>query len=293
MTYISPTIIAMGFPATGAEAMYRNRLEDVKQFLDSYHPDAYKVINLCSERSYPPEKFDNRCATFPFEDHNAPPLTYFRPFCEYVDAHLKSDPANVVAVHCKAGKGRTGVMISAYLLFANLVSTAEEALYLFDRVRTADGKGVTIPSQRRYVGYWELLLKDENLRPEAPATQILRTLKVIGIPKLSSDGSCEPHFEVVVNRKLVYSSKCVFPERKYVAGKDTEMEFDDLPLALYGDVKIQFFHKGEKAFHFWFNTIFVPEERKMTFTQPELDKACKDTSHKVYPENFAVSMVFL
>ena len=36
-------------------------------------------------------------------------------------------------------------MISAYLLHCGLVSDAEEALSLFARERTKDGKGVTIP----------------------------------------------------------------------------------------------------------------------------------------------------
>ena len=38
-------------------------------------------------------------------------------FCKDVDKFLKSDPENVVSIHCKAGKGRTGLMISCFLLY--------------------------------------------------------------------------------------------------------------------------------------------------------------------------------
>ncbi|KAG4119370.1 hypothetical protein ERO13_D11G075400v2 [Gossypium hirsutum] len=55
-----------------------------------------------------------------------------------------------------AGKGRTGLMVCAYLVYTGM--SAEEALQLYAQKRTTNNEGVSIPSQRRYVGYWEKLL---------------------------------------------------------------------------------------------------------------------------------------
>lgn len=67
------------------------------------------------------------------------------PFCQSVDEYLHAHPENVVAIHCKAGKGRTGMMIAAYLVYCGVCETADEALTYYGKRRTNNGKGVTIP----------------------------------------------------------------------------------------------------------------------------------------------------
>ena len=57
LTYITPNIIAMGKPSTSIEGIYRNKLDDVKNFFNSRHKDHYKVYNLCKELIYPENVF--------------------------------------------------------------------------------------------------------------------------------------------------------------------------------------------------------------------------------------------
>ena len=76
----------------------------------------------------------------PFADHNAPPIELFDQFCKDADEWLSKDEQNIVVTHCKAGKGRTGVMICAYLLYSKVMSTADEAFEFYGDARTYDRK---------------------------------------------------------------------------------------------------------------------------------------------------------
>ena len=151
LTYITERVIAMGFPATGKEALYRNPLPDVQRFLNIYHPgDACKVYNLCSEREYESIKSFANWGWFPFDDHNPCAFEIMHDMMLDIDQWLEADPKNVVAIHCKAGKGRTGMVISTYLLHSKLFpehTTAAGAMQFYGEQRTSNAKGVTIPSQ--------------------------------------------------------------------------------------------------------------------------------------------------
>jgi len=305
LTYVTPRIIAMGFPSENLEAAYRNSMKEVLRFLDSFHKDHYKVYNLCSERSYDREKFYNRVEIFPFEDHNAPPFELILQFCQNVAQWLDQDEKNIAVIHCKAGKGRTGLMISAWMVYSKEWATAKDALTFYAAMRTYNQKGVTIPSQIRYVHYFEESLQNP------PETRTLLLNKIIFHTLPKAIHLPDINFSVSVGKTTVFTYK-EFEEKakdkdrsalkdtkelkkpKKKPDEDEEEEtasFECGNIPLCGDIKVEFNDKGSKMFAFWFSSSFVKGGR-LVLKKEELDKAHKDTGHKNYHANFRVELVF-
>lgn len=171
LTYIEDRVIVMGMPAEQTlHKMTRNPAAEVSQFFESKHPAKYRIYNLCIEQYSCYQSGAERFASgsvlhYPSCDHNPGRLSMMHHFALSVHAYLQADPEHVVAVHCKAGKGRTGTFVCAALMLMNGLSAAA-ALTRFEAKRTSEealkeGKteGVRAASQLQYVRAYEQLLR--------------------------------------------------------------------------------------------------------------------------------------
>uniref|UniRef100_A0A0L8H3I0 Phosphatidylinositol 3,4,5-trisphosphate 3-phosphatase and dual-specificity protein phosphatase PTEN n=1 Tax=Octopus bimaculoides TaxID=37653 RepID=A0A0L8H3I0_OCTBM len=194
----------------------------------------------CSERKYDANKFHKRVASFPFDDHCPPEVELIRSFCHDLDQWLSKDEQNVGAIHCKAGKGRTGVMICSYLLHRQKFCSAKEALDFYGDTRTCDKKGVTIPSQRRYVEYYEFLLKNSIVYK--PVILLLQNIRFETVP-MFTNGSCSPYFVIYHSKIRLCASQVYEQVKKGICFFDMELHKQQ---PVCSDIKIEFFNKPKR-----------------------------------------------
>ena len=290
LTYITPRIIAMGLPSTSLEALYRNNLTDVLNFFNERHPEHYKVYNLCEEKNYAPNIFYKQ-GYFPFQDHEAPPLNLIRPFCEDAKKFLDEDPKNVVAIHCLAGKGRTGTLISCLLLYLGELDTAADCLKYYGLMRVDNGRGVTVPSQIRYVFYFEQILRNKIPHPIVFKKLRIRKIRLVTIPAFNKVTFVIENKVDDKNNVFDYNKKEILEENAgYI-----DFEVGDEGFVVCGDVKILFytfsmFGGKEKIFKIWFNTNFVPKDDVLEVKKDLVDKACKDKKCKKFKHNFKIEV---
>ena len=272
------------------------------------------MYNLCSEKNYDPSKFGNRVSQYGFEDHNAPPFELIQPCCEDISEWLDEHVDNVAIVHCKAGKGRTGVMICSYLLYKRYFCSSVEALDYYAEARTKNCKGVTIPSQRRYITYYGYFTRHNCMY--MPQTILLNSVTILGVPTFNS-GTCNPSLVISQTKVVLYESKTTVEVPKNA--REISMDIGPNSIPICGDVRIDVFHKDYFSFKkkemlvLWFNTYFV--ERGVTYTHPDgggvkevctndngdrvveytvdkcyIDRANKDKKDKLFPGDFAIRL---
>ncbi|XP_045143013.1 putative tyrosine-protein phosphatase TPTE [Echinops telfairi] len=195
LTYVTERIIAMSFPSSGKQSFYRNPIKEVVRFLDTKHLDHYMIYNLCSERGYDPKHFHNRVRRIMIDDHNVPPLSEMVKFTQEVTQWLAEDEDNVVVIHCKGGKGRTGTMVCACLIACEIFTTAEESLYFFgerrtDKTTSSKFQGVETPSQSRYVGYFAKVKHDYHGALPPENSLFIKSIVIHAIHGSDGSGIC-------------------------------------------------------------------------------------------------------
>ncbi|GAA5977879.1 hypothetical protein JCM5350_006206 [Sporobolomyces pararoseus] len=156
---ITDRMIIMGYPAAGLASLYRNKRSDVLRFLEPYAPH-YRIFNLCPlyENSYDANEIvhegvkrqegNSAVERYPWPDHHPPPLSMFRIMVQGAKEWYEADPRNVIVIHCKAGKGRSGTFaISILMALPGLpssptsFSSSKQAIKGSESSKTEEGTG--------------------------------------------------------------------------------------------------------------------------------------------------------
>lgn len=307
LTYVTERVIAMSFPSYGKMSLYRNPIEEVSRFLNTKHKDHYKVYNLCSEKTYDDTYFHGRVERFIIDDHNVPSLNDTVRFVKNVKEWFELDKDNIIAVHCKGGKGRTGTMICVWLVEAGLFGSAEASLDYFGNRRTDLSKsskfqGVETPSQNRYVGYFQEVKEKYNGIPPQEVNLRLRQIRITAVAGIGKGDGSDMSCEVFIGRMKVF--ECDFGQNKncqaeYKPEADVlEVTLLNCPI-LHGDVKLRFQCSSKRVpkgyekcpFYFWFHTSFIKDNRFLV-TRDYLDNPHKPKTWKVFREKLSIELLF-
>ncbi|XP_042229285.1 phosphatidylinositol 3,4,5-trisphosphate 3-phosphatase TPTE2-like isoform X1 [Homarus americanus] len=305
LTYVTPRVIAMSFPSTGKMSMYRNDIKEVARFMDNQHSGHYRLYNLCSERHYDVTLFHNRVERFLIDDHNVPPLSDMVRFSANVREWMNKDEKNVIAVHCKGGKGRTGTMICVFLIDLGIFRDAEHCLGYFGDRRTDKNvaskfQGVETPSQSRYVGYYEHVVRaGGQLPPETP--MVITRITLRGMHSVGAGDGSEFYFTVQSRGHTIPFQANIATQRncKVIVEKINALVHIQLVNApvVRGDTRIMFFTDSRKIprgyekspFFFWFHTGFINSGR-LDLNRLELDNPHKSKTWHVFQEDFGVTV---
>lgn len=289
----------MALPATSYEAVFRNSIADVSKFLEQRHGGHYQVYNL-TENAYDGAPFGNRVRHMGWLDHHAPPMLVLIDVITSMHEFLSAHPENIVVVHCKAGRGRTGTAISSYLLYSRTFDTYRDAIDFFNVRRSETGRGVEGPAQTRSVQYIGLWMRDTV--PDAllykPLTLVLKRIIMFPVPKLGLRKSCEPYIEVWQNAQISEELGATWNSadtKRYHSESSIYMGLEVPRVALAGDIKVRVFNKSllskSLLFSFYFHTSMLPkDESYLDLMLDELDGDLK--TNTAFSPDFKLRLLF-
>jgi len=125
----------------------------------------------------------------------------------------------------------------------------------------------------------------------------LLKIRLITIPNTNMSGGCEPHFRIKNGENEYYTQDDIKPPSLNPSnGSIYELKLPK-PLEVENDVLIECYSKGlvgkgEKIFHFWFNTSFLRDDDILIINKNMIDKAYHDKGNKNFDKNFRVELEF-
>ncbi|XP_075886820.1 tensin-1 isoform X5 [Nelusetta ayraudi] len=290
LVYITERIISVSFPGSVDEQSYASNLREVASMLRSKHGHNYLLFNL-SEKRHDISELNPKVLDFGWPDHHAPALDKICSICKAMDTWLSAESHNVVVIHNKGNRGRTGVVVAAYMHYSNISASADQALDRFAMKRFYEDKVLPVgqPSQKRYVEYFSGLLSGQIKINNKPL--FLHHVIMHGIPNFEAKGGCRPFLKIYQAMQPVYTSGIYNVQGD---GQTSICITIEPGLLLKGDILLKCYHKRFRSpcrdviFRVQFHTCAL-HDLGIVFGKDELDETFKDDR---FPEYGKVEFIF-
>ncbi|XP_044208211.1 tensin-2 isoform X4 [Thunnus albacares] len=290
LTYITERIISVFFPPKLEEQRYRVNLKEVAAMLKSKHQDKFLLLNL-SERRHDITRLNPKVHDFGWPDLHAPPLDKICAICKAMETWLTSDPQHVVVLHCKGNKGKTGVIIAAYMHYSKISAGADQALSTLAMRKFCEDKVSSSlqPSQNRYIYYFGGLLSGAIKMNSSPL--FLHQVLIPSLPNFQGEGGYYPFLKIYQSMQLVYTSGIY--DLQGTGGRRLCVTIEPA-LLLKGDIMVKCYHRQAQSadrdtvFRLQFHTCTI-HGSQLWFGKGELDEACTDER---FPSDATVEFVF-
>uniref|UniRef100_A0A8D3E8A6 Tensin 2b n=1 Tax=Scophthalmus maximus TaxID=52904 RepID=A0A8D3E8A6_SCOMX len=286
LTYITERLISVFFLPDLEEERYRRHLQEVASMLKSKHQDKFLLLNL-SEKRHDINRLNQKVQDYGWPDLHAPPLDRICAICKAMETWLTSDLSNVVVLHCKGNKGKTGVIVAAYMHYSKISAGADQALTTLAMRKFCEDKVSSSlqPSQNRYVYYFSGLLSGTIKMNSSPL--FLHQILIPSLPNFQTGGGFYPFLKIYQSLQLVYTSGVYSRARKLCVTVEPA-------LLLKGDIMVKCYHRRSRAaerevvFRVQFHTCTV-HGAQLWFGKTELDLACADDR---FPPDATVEFIF-
>ncbi|XP_035243649.1 tensin-2-like isoform X2 [Anguilla anguilla] len=277
LTYITERIISVFFPPLLEEQRYRANLQEVASMLKSKHQGNFLLFNL-SEKRHDIARISPKVQDFGWPDLHAPPLDKICAMCKAMEGWLTSDLQHVVVLLCKGNKGKTGVIVAAYMHYSKISAGADQALSTLAMRKFCEDKVSTSlqPSQNRYIYYFAGLLSGGIKMNSSPL--FLHQVLIPSLPSFHTEGGYFPFLKIYQSMQLVYTSGVY--DLQGSGGRRICITVEPA-LLLKGDIMVKCYNRQahvaerETVFRLQFHTCTV-HGAQLWFGKEELDVACSD-----------------
>lgn len=202
------------------------------------------------------------------------------------------------------GRGRSCQVASCYMLHCGQVEFASKAVdFVLSR---RDPLALTIPSQIRYVYYYEKMLRTDRV---LLSTYRILLVRLHTVPEFNAslvNSGCTPNLEVYTSARVTQTSLlpgdtlgwAVKPlyrgaaEGAFLSRVHKKIDFDlrSENVVVRGDVCLNLFSEGEKMCQVAFHTAFI-DNSFLHFERSAIDLVHMDEHFHIFRQEFAIDFV--